>query len=198
MKPIKKHRMKQKESNSNKRKISAFFLDRDGVINQNAKEHDYIKTWKEFKFYSNTLDALKMIQKSKIPTFIITNQRGISRQLMNEDDLTDIHTKMLAEIINYGGNIKEIYVCPHGHEDECKCRKPNPGMILQAAKEHSINLDEAVLIGDTKSDILAGQAAGCKTVLVRTGHGDKQDVASWEIKPSYICKDLSSAVNLLI
>ncbi|MEK7169297.1 MAG: HAD-IIIA family hydrolase [Patescibacteria group bacterium] len=145
------------------------FLDRDGIINRQMPPHDYVKKWEEFEFLPGVLDAFTALTKAGYEIYIITNQRGISRGLMTEDDLKDIHIRMTAEIEKHGGQIAGIYHCSHGNDDNCLCRKPKPGMFFQAAREHKLNLTKSVFIGDTESDRLASEAAGCKTIILKTG-----------------------------
>lgn len=144
-------------------------LDRDGVINQKAPEGDYIKNWAEFEFLPGAVKALALLTANGYDIHIITNQRGISRGLMSTSDLDEIHRKMKAELEKQAAKIDGIYVCPHGKEDGCGCRKPKPGLLLQAASDYDFNLTKAVFIGDSLSDLQAGDAAGCKTVLVEPG-----------------------------
>lgn len=142
------------------------FLDRDGVINRKAPKADYIKTWKEFEFLSGSLEAMKRLTERGYELYIISNQAGIARQMMTEDDLTSIHQNMIQILETNGVKIKKIYYCPHGWDEGCECRKPKPGMFYQAGRENSINLSKAVFVGDDERDVLAGEAAGIKTFLV--------------------------------
>ncbi|MEI8143303.1 MAG: HAD family hydrolase [Candidatus Berkelbacteria bacterium] len=177
----------------------AVFLDRDGVINYNANPHDYVKKWDEFRFYKNAVKALKDLSKRNIFTVLVTNQRGISRNIMSHEDLLDIHKNMLEELGKVNASISQIYYCSHGHEDNCNCRKPMPGMFLQAAKEHEIILEKSFMVDDARSGIEAGKRAGCKTILVLTGNGREnlKTVDEWEFKPDYITKDLLSATKII-
>ncbi len=145
------------------------FLDRDGVINKNMPVHDYVKKWSEFEFLPRAIEALRLLYQDGYKLFIIANQRGIGRGLMTEDDLHDIHSHMLQELSGQGVAVNGIYHCPHNHEDNCTCRKPKPGLFIRAAREHHIDLTKAVFIGDSESDLKAGEAARCKTFLVEPG-----------------------------
>ena len=107
-----------------------FFLDRDGVINRQLPD-DYVKTWREFEFLPRAKEALRLLTEAGLRLVIVTNQRGIARGLMTEADLQDIHTRMLAELSDAGAQIAAIYCCPHDH-GQCRCRKPQPGMLRQA------------------------------------------------------------------
>lgn len=146
----------------------AIFLDRDGIINKKPAPHDYVKDWSEFKFLPGIEKLIKRANKKGYLVIIATNQRGIARGLMTKKDLHKIHQKMKEELKRKGAKIDEIYYCLHNLEKHCQCRKPKPGLLLQAAKDFNLNLQESILIGDDETDILAGKAAGCKTILVKS------------------------------
>jgi D-glycero-D-manno-heptose 1,7-bisphosphate phosphatase len=154
------------------------FLDRDGVINRKPPENDYVKNWSEFEFIPGAIEALKLLTQNGYDIYIITNQRGIARGIMSERDLDIIHEKMKAELGKHNAKINGIYYCPHGLDDGCDCRKPKPGLLFRAASEHELNLTTAVFIGDDESDLQAGDAAGCKTILVEPGKDLLQVVSS--------------------
>lgn len=142
------------------------FLDRDGVINKKAPQADYVKNWKEFEFLPGAKEAISLLTKKGYDIYIISNQAGISRKMMTEDDLKVIHENMIKEIEEQGGKIKKIYYCPHGWDSKCECRKPKPGMLFQAAREHHINLKKTIFIGDDRRDVETGNAADVKTILI--------------------------------
>jgi D-glycero-D-manno-heptose 1,7-bisphosphate phosphatase len=144
--------------------ISAVFLDRDGVINEKAPEGEYITAWGEFRFLPGALDGLALLASLGAPVIVATNQRGIARGAMSEDDLADIHRRMLERVTASGGRIDAIYHCPH--EGGCDCRKPLPGMYEQAAHEHGLDLRRSAVIGDRRSDMDAAAAVGSRGVLV--------------------------------
>ncbi len=143
------------------------FLDRDGVINERAREHEYIKRWEDFKFLPGAMEAIQLLKKSGCRIFIITNQAGIARGFMTEEDVKQIHANMQQELAKRGAAVDGIYYCPHGKDEGCPCRKPNPGLLLRAAEEHGIHLADALFIGDDEKDMLAGQRAGCKTIWLK-------------------------------
>lgn len=153
-------------------------LDRDGVINKKAPENDYVKNWSEFEFLPGTIEALRLLTQNGYDIYIITNQRGIARKMMSEHDLSVIHEKLKEELEKHSVKINQIYYCPHGLDDGCDCRKPKPGMLFQAAREHDFDLTKAVFIGDDERDLQAGEAAGCKTDMVNPGKGLLQIVTS--------------------
>lgn len=148
------------------RKCKCVFFDRDGVINKKAPEGEYIKNWNEFKFLPGVKEAIRRLNKAGFLVIIITNQQGIAKGLMTEQDLKAIHTKMVEELRKIRAKIDGIYYCPHDERDSCNCRKPNIGMFLKAKKDFNINLNESWMVGDSKSDIEAGKRAGCKTILI--------------------------------
>lgn len=148
------------------------FLDRDGVINKKPPEGDYVKKWEEFEFLPRAIEAMKLFSQNGYRIFIVTNQRGIARGLMAKEDLEEIHDHMKEELSRHDISLEAIYHCPHNFQDNCNCRKPKPGMFHQAAKEYVIDLTKATMIGDSVSDMEAGSAAGCKTILVN----EKEDL----------------------
>ncbi len=141
------------------------FLDRDGVINTKPPKAEYVKKWEEFVFLPGAIEALSLLTTHGYQIFLITNQAGIARGAMTEADLADIHTKMNAVLQKNGASITGIYYCPHGWDEHCDCRKPKPGMLFQAAREHLIDLTKTVFIGDDERDLQAGSQAGCTTLL---------------------------------
>lgn len=142
------------------------FLDRDGVINRKPPQADYIKTWDEFKFLPESAEAIKILNTLGYKIYVISNQPGIARGMMTEKDLKIIHKKMRKELKKLGAKIDGIYYCPHGWNDGCDCRKPKPGLLYKASRDHFIDLTKTIFIGDDDRDKGAGDIAGCKTILV--------------------------------
>lgn len=142
------------------------FLDRDGVINKRPPEADYIKTWDEFEFLPGSAEAIKILNSLGYKIYVISNQPGIARGMMTEKDLKIIHKKMQQELKRLGAKIDGIYYCPHGWDEGCDCRKPKPGLLYKASRDHFIDLTKTIFIGDDKRDKDAGDIAGCKTILV--------------------------------
>lgn len=149
------------------------FIDRDGVINHEKKD-EYILNWNEFRFYDGVKEAFKTFSKKFGKVIIISNQRGVGRQLMTEDDLLDIHRNMQAMIEEAGGRIDNIYYCT-STDSKHICRKPNPGMAFLAKKDiPAIDLSRAIMVGNKPSDMLFGRYAGVYTVFVRTTNPGQQ------------------------
>jgi len=127
------------------------FLDRDGVINRDSP--DYVKSWTEFHFLPRSKTALKNLVQNGFVTIVITNQSAINRKMISKEELEFIHRQMRNEIVDFGGEIKDIFYCPHLPEDGCECRKPKPGLIYQAHREYCIDIPTSVMVGDNAKDI---------------------------------------------
>jgi D-glycero-D-manno-heptose 1,7-bisphosphate phosphatase len=152
------------------------FLDRDGVINERL-DNDYIKTWEEFRFLPGVLEAMGHFSNIFSRIIIVTNQAGIEKGILTHEDLRNIHDQMMEYIIYHGGRVDEIYYCPYKPDLDPLCRKPNPGMALEANKDYpEINFLQSVMVGDSDSDIIFGNRLGMKTVLVgNKGHNSFTD-----------------------
>ena len=147
----------------------SLFLDRDGVINERLPE-DYIKEWDEFRFLPGVLDALSILSLHFRRIFIVTNQRGVTKELMTIDDLLEIHEKMKKEIEDAGGKIDGIYFCT-AMDPKDPDRKPNPGMAYQVLIDFpEIDLSKSIMVGNKPSDMRFGKNAGMYTVYMATTH----------------------------
>ncbi|MCE2400622.1 D-glycero-beta-D-manno-heptose 1,7-bisphosphate 7-phosphatase [Candidatus Poribacteria bacterium] len=151
--------------------MKTIFLDRDGVINRNPPDWGYVCNWTDFTFLPNALEAIRDITQRGFRIFVATNQAGIGRGIFTEQQLTDIHRKMLNEIEDAGGLIENIYYCPHHPDAGCECRKPKPGMLLRAVHEYDVDMSNSFFVGDSITDIQAARNAGASPILVLTGHG---------------------------
>ncbi|MDY6789661.1 MAG: D-glycero-beta-D-manno-heptose 1,7-bisphosphate 7-phosphatase [Thermodesulfobacteriota bacterium] len=175
------------------------FLDRDGVIN--VDRSDYIKNWSEFKFIPRSIEAIKTLTVKGFNIVVITNQSVINRRMVSQQGLDYIHTMMKNEIRAGGGLINDIFFCPHLPEDNCDCRKPKPGLIFQAQYDYSIELKDAVMVGDSAKDIECARNAGCgQAVLVKTGNGAEAEKAlvKKKIYPDHVAQDLYEAVQWIV
>jgi D-glycero-D-manno-heptose 1,7-bisphosphate phosphatase len=152
--------------------MRAIFLDRDGVICENRSDH--VKSWDEFEFLPGAKHSLAALSRLGLPIIVITNQGIVGRGMVPSGVVDDIHQRMLAEVTAYGGRIDRVIYCPHRPEDQCGCRKPEPGMLLQVADEMGVDLSRSYLVGDAATDLMAGQRVGCRNYLVLTGRGLKQ------------------------
>ncbi len=142
------------------------FLDRDGVINQRTPG-DYVKKWEEFIFLPGVPESIAILNNLFSRIFIVTNQAGIEKGLMTHENLEEIHQKMMECLHYFGGNIDEIYYCPFKPDLDPFCRKPNPGMAMEAKKDFpEIEFKKSLMVGDSDSDIIFGNRLGMKTILV--------------------------------
>lgn len=146
-------------------------LDRDGVINVDS-DH-YIKSADEWIPIPGSIEAIAQLTKANYKMVIATNQSGVGRGLYSVDTLQRIHRKMLDAIELAGGKIEKIYFCPHHPDENCACRKPAPGMLLNIMRDFNLKSDEIIYIGDSFKDWEVAQAIGCEFMLVRTGNGEK-------------------------
>jgi len=142
----------------------AIFLDRDGVINLEKK--DYVKSIKEFQIIHNVPKAIATLKEKGFLVIVITNQSAINRKLLTIEVLNEIHNHLQKILKNNNTSIDYFYFCPHRPDEKCKCRKPNPGMILKAAQEHDIDMNQSFMIGDSLTDIQAAEKAGCEGILL--------------------------------
>jgi len=138
------------------------FLDRDGVINK--KNEKYVKNVNEFEFLPKIFEAVKKINELGFKIIIITNQSAINRKIISIAELNEIHKYMLKKFNEKSCEILKIYYCPHKPDENCRCRKPNNGMIIKAVKEFDINLSNSILIGDSDSDIETAKRMKIKSI----------------------------------
>ncbi len=153
--------------------FSAIFLDRDGVLIENRD--DYIRDWSHVEFIPGAMEALSLPGLKNYRVVLVTNQSAVGRGLLTLDAACRINDRLLEHIHALGGRIDGLYMCPHVPEDGCQCRKPRPGLLLQASRELNLDLSASWMIGDAWSDVQAGQAAGVRqSILLRTGRGSQQ------------------------
>lgn len=150
----------------------AVLLDRDGTVNR--ERADYVKSWAEFEWLPGALDALASLATLHIPIIIVSNQSPIGRGILEADTVAAIHERMCSTVAAAGGRIDAFFVCPHRPDEHCACRKPKPGLLLQAAQRFHLDLGRCIFVGDAVTDWQAAQAAGCACVLVRTGRQGNQ------------------------
>ena len=142
----------------------AVFLDRDGVFNKERK--DYVKSIKEFQILDYIPKAIKMLKDEGFLVIVITNQSAINRGLVSIEKLNEIHNYLQKILKENNTSIDDFYFCPHRPNENCQCRKPNPGMLVKAAQEHDIDMNQSFMIGNSLTDIQAAQKSGCKGILL--------------------------------
>lgn len=149
--------------------MKAIFLDRDGTINVGVPTYERVDSLDKVQLLPNTLEALKLLASLDFGVFFVTNQAGLAEGLISREQFDEINNKVLELIKPSGVKILGTYVCPHGESDNCECRKPKPKLLLDAAREHDIDLEKSWMIGDRPSDVMTGINAGTKAILVKTG-----------------------------
>jgi len=170
------------------------FLDRDGVLNR-EKEGDYIRNVSELALLPGVAEAMALLAPLFRRIVIVTNQKGIGRGLMTEADLAGIHAEMLRQVASAGGRIDRIYHCPDT-DAESPCRKPQPGMGLQAMRDDpGIDAARSVMVGNTLSDMGFGRALGSRTVFVRSAKPQPERPHAWV---DHWCDDLLDFAKTLV
>ena len=180
--------------------VKAVFLDRDGVINF---DKGYVYLWEEFEFLPRAIDAMHSLVLAGYLLVIVTNQSGIARGKYTENQYWELTKKLLGFLKTKGIKITGIYHCPHHVQGkipslsfECDCRKPKPGLLLRAAHEHDINMEESIMIGDMPSDIQAARAAGVTTAyMVRTDNSENPKYCS---EADFVYDDLFACVKNIL
>lgn len=185
-------------------KRRAVFLDRDGNINEDV---GFPSQFDQINIYPYSFEAVKKINKAGFLAVIVTNQSGIGRGSLTESDLHEIHQKIKDAFSRQNAFFDGIYYCPHylsssnpTYSKDCSCRKPNPGMALQAASDLNIDLKTSYMVGDKVEDILFGLNIKATPILVLTGFGQKSLSALKEqsIQPGYVAQNLLDAVNWIL
>ncbi|MDG2107957.1 MAG: D-glycero-beta-D-manno-heptose 1,7-bisphosphate 7-phosphatase [Woeseiaceae bacterium] len=144
-------------------------LDRDGVINQDSDE--FVKSADEWLPLPGSIAAIASLSTAGFIVTIASNQSGLARKLFDAEALEAIHQKLCKLVVNAGGHIGRIIVCPHGPNDGCECRKPKSGMLLELGSDYGVPLQNVPMVGDSLRDLQAASTAGAKPILVRTGNG---------------------------
>lgn len=182
----------------NKSMFPAVFLDRDGVLIENRA--DYVRDWSQVVLFPEAIEALSRFRNTDYKIVLVTNQSAVGRSLISLETATHINQRLARVVEEHGGRLDAIYMCPHSPDDQCDCRKPRAGLFLQAAKDLSLDLGSSWMIGDAWTDLLAGQNAHLRgVILVKTGRGTNQ---LQQPKPEnlgdyFVRNDLSSALDCI-
>jgi len=173
--------------------VKLAILDRDGVINHDS-EH-YIKSPEEWLALPGSLEAIARLSRAGWRVVVASNQSGLARGLFTMETLNAIHARMRKEVAAAGGSIDAVFVCPHGPDEGCGCRKPEPGLFLDIGRRYDTDLRDVPVAGDSLRDLQAASAAGCSPWLVLTGNGrktwDKGDLPAG----TQVVEDLATAVD---
>jgi len=161
------------------------------------KEVNYLSSLNDVELLPKVIDAVNIFKEYGYKIFIITNQSGIAKGIIEEKMLILINNKLI-NLLGGKSKIDDIFYCPHDKSENCNCRKPKPGLITNASKKYNIDLNKSYIIGDKLIDIETGINAGCKTILVSTGYGktEKYKITNF-IKPNFIVNDLYDAAILI-
>jgi D-glycero-D-manno-heptose 1,7-bisphosphate phosphatase len=185
-------------------KKKAVFLDRDGTLNV---DDGYPSSFHEIVIYPASYEAVRKLNSAGLLAIVITNQSGIGRGLLTENDLAALHCQMSASFSNQGARLDAFYYCPHYERStiphyrlDCSCRKPNAGLALRAAADFSIDLERSYMIGDKVEDILFGLTIKATSILVRTGFGEESLPRLLEAgaKPSFVAEDILEAADWIL
>lgn len=171
-------------------------LDRDGVINEDSDA--YIKSPAEWVPLPGSLEAIARLHHAGWRVVLASNQSGLARGLFDLDALLRIHEKMHRALAQFGGVIDAIFFCPHGPEDNCRCRKPKPGLFEDIAARLHVDLQGVPAVGDSRRDIEAARASGATPMLVRTGKGRAVNTQDTALADVAVYDDLAAAVDALL
>jgi len=178
-------------------RVRHVILDRDGVLNEEAPDGGYVRSPEEWRWIPGALEGLTMLARAGIRVSVATNQSGVGRGIMTNDDLEAVHAQMREAVVSAGGAISAVFVCPHAPTVGCRCRKPLPGLIVAAIKASGISPAATLLVGDDVRDLQAARAAGIESVLVLTGKG-RQAAATLTDGPFPVYLDLKAVAHWLI
>jgi D-glycero-D-manno-heptose 1,7-bisphosphate phosphatase len=176
----------------------AAFLDRDGTI---CEEMGYVNHVDRLQIFPFAAAAIRHLNEAQVPVIVVTNQSGVARNIFPESLVHQVHKKMISELSAGGARVDAIYFCPHKTEDACECRKPNPGLLERAAREHALDLSASWVVGDRYADLEMGHAAGSRGILVMTGYGRGEyelHRSKWARPPDALAENLTEAVRRIL
>ena len=170
------------------------FLARDGVINSSFPS--YVSQWKDYVLYPWALKSLRKLRQACAQLFLVTNQSGVGRGYFSSHQLEDLLDNLHQRVRLSGGGFTEMFYCPHTPEEQCDCRKPEPGMLKEAASKYDIDLKASWVVGDRAGDIEAGNAVGARTIYVNTGKQSTLEDSA--VQPDIVCENLLQATDEII
>jgi D-glycero-D-manno-heptose 1,7-bisphosphate phosphatase len=168
---------------------AAVFLDRDGTLNVKPREHEYVTSEHEFTWLPGAATGLARLARAGYLLTLVSNQRGVALGVLTRDVLYSIEKKMQRDLATHGCQIAAFRYCFHSNEQACNCRKPEPGLIIQLARELNIDLSRSWMVGDSDVDVLSGKNAGCRTALIGETGG--------ETVPDLVAPTLAEASRLI-
>lgn len=149
--------------------MNVVLLDRDGTINRGIPKYERVDSIKKLDLFPDTIEALRYLAKHDFAAVLITNQAGIAENIITEAEFWTINNRLLEMLAPSGIAVLKTYMSPYGFEEQNDWSKPGPGMLLQAAKDFNLKLSETYMVGDRRTDVMAGVNAGSKTILVQSG-----------------------------
>jgi D-glycero-D-manno-heptose 1,7-bisphosphate phosphatase len=176
----------------------AVFLDRDGTI---CDEVGYLNHVSRLRVFPFAADAIARLNRAGLPVVVVTNQSGVARRIFPESLVTEVQARIETELASGGAHIDAFYFCPHVKEQQCDCRKPLPGMLIRAAREHDLDLGRSVVVGDRYADVAMAHAAGALGLLVKTGYGRgdfEYHGKEWPRQPDAAVEDLEEATEWIL
>ncbi len=176
----------------------AVFLDRDGTI---AEEMGYMNHPSRFHIFPFAAEAIRRLNQAGFPVVVVTNQSGVARGFFPETLVQQINEQMVRELAARGARIDAVYYCPHNLASNCDCRKPKPGMLERAAREHRLRLAGSWVVSDRYADVEMAHRVGARGILVLTGYGRGEfewNRAGWPRPPEAVVADLAEAVDVIL
>lgn len=177
------------------KKRPAVFLDRDGVL---AEEKGYVASVDELEIFPYAEQCVRQIHEKGYYAIVATNQSGVARGIFTEGELLRMNEYLMLQT-----GVDAVYYCPHlengvveRYRQRCKCRKPGTGMFAKACGDYAIDMQKSYMVGDRAGDILAGQNAGVRTILLESGYGTVG--LEWDVKPDYVLGDLRDVAGILV
>jgi D-glycero-D-manno-heptose 1,7-bisphosphate phosphatase len=161
----------------------------------------YLNDASRFRMFPFAPIAIRRLNDAELPVIVVTNQSGVGRGYFPESLVNDVHELMTQQLTAARARIDAIYYCPHTAADQCECRKPKPGLLERAAREHALDLQRSFLVGDRYGDVATAHGAGARGILVRTGYGEGElgsEAAKWPAPPDFVADDLAAAVDWIL
>lgn len=176
----------------------AVFLDRDGTI---CEEVGYLNHISRLNIFPWAAAAIRRLNEAELPVIVVTNQSGVARGLFSESLIADVHRAMDENLAAGRAHIDDYYYCTHTLQDQCDCRKPLPGLLRRAAREHALDLERSFVVGDRYADVAMAHGVGGRGLLVLTGYGRGEyefHRGEWPRQPDRVVEDLPAAVDVIL